>query len=216
MAHILCGLPLLDTSGKQGRKTVWSSTAGSPYSNTREREREVRECVCVRERECVCERERVWERESVCVCVCVRERERVWERGGGERVCGVRELDERRVCVERECGVVCERERCVWESSSVLPSYPAETFHPDTIQSQRWHLQGCARLPNVYLAHHPSLTIRDLYDHVHIRKTKSTCLAKTLKDTAWGRQTTSTPLKTTHIPIHRHKSRHQQKRTVPS
>ncbi len=55
----------------------------------------------------------------------------------------------------------------------------------------------------MYLAHHPSLTIRDLYDHVHIRKDKVNVFAKSLKDTAWGRQITSTPLKTTHLPTHR-------------
>ncbi len=81
---------------------------------------------------------------------------------------------------------------------------PRRDIHPDTIQRVNADIsKGCARLPNVYLAHHPSLTIRDLYDHVHIRKDKVNVFAKTLKDTAWGRQTTSTPLKTTHLPTHR-------------
>ncbi len=81
---------------------------------------------------------------------------------------------------------------------------PRRDIHPDTIQRVNADIsKGCARLPNVYLAHHPSLTIRDLYDHVHIMKDKVNVFAKTLKDTAWGRQTTSTPLKTTHLPTHR-------------
>ncbi len=80
---------------------------------------------------------------------------------------------------------------------------PRRDIHPDTIQGVNADIsKGCARLPNVYLAHHPSLTIRDLYDHVHIRKDKVNVFAKTLKHIAWGRQTTSSPLKTTHLPTH--------------
>ncbi len=50
---------------------------------------------------------------------------------------------------------------------------PRRDIHKDTIQRVNADIsKGCARLPNVYLAHHSSLTIRDLYDHVHIRKDK--------------------------------------------
>lgn len=81
---------------------------------------------------------------------------------------------------------------------------PRRDIHPDTIQRVNADIsKGCARLSNVHLAHHPSITIRDLYDHVHIRKDKVNVFAKTLKDTAWGRQTTYTPLKTAHLPTHR-------------
>ncbi len=80
---------------------------------------------------------------------------------------------------------------------------PCRDIHPDTIQRVNADIsKGFTRLPNVYLAHHPSISIRELYDHVHIRKDKVNVFAKTLKDTAWGRQTTSTPLKTTHLPTH--------------
>ncbi len=80
---------------------------------------------------------------------------------------------------------------------------PRRDIHPDTIQRVNADIsKGFTRLPNVYLAHHPSISIRELYDHVHIRKDKVNVFAKTLKDTAWGRQTTSTPLKTTHLPTH--------------
>ncbi len=80
---------------------------------------------------------------------------------------------------------------------------PRRDIHPDTIQGVNADIsKGCARLPNVYLAHHPSLSIRDLYDHVHIRKDKVNVFAKTLKHIAWSRQTTSSPLKTTHLPTH--------------
>ncbi len=81
---------------------------------------------------------------------------------------------------------------------------PRRDIHPDTIQRVNADIsKGCARLSNVHLAHHPSITIRDLYDHVHIRKDKVNVFAKTLKDTAWSRQTTYTPLKTAHLPTHR-------------
>ncbi|XP_026095531.1 uncharacterized protein LOC113067372 [Carassius auratus] len=81
---------------------------------------------------------------------------------------------------------------------------PRRDIHPDTIQRVNADIsKGCARLPNVHLAHHPSITIRDLYDHVHIKKDKVNVFAKTLKDTAWGRQNTFTPLKTTQLRTYR-------------
>ncbi len=81
---------------------------------------------------------------------------------------------------------------------------PRRDIHPDTIQRANADIsKGCARLPNVHLAHHPSITIRDLYDHVHIRKDKVNVFCKNTERYSMGRQTTYTPLKTAHLPTHR-------------
>ncbi|KAK1875656.1 Replication protein A 70 kDa DNA-binding subunit A [Dissostichus eleginoides] len=42
-------------------------------------------------------------------------------------------------------------------------------------------------MPNVHLAHHPTLSIHSLHDHVHLRKDIVKVFAKTLKDVALGR-----------------------------
>ncbi|XP_048010472.1 verrucotoxin subunit beta-like [Megalobrama amblycephala] len=44
-----------------------------------------------------------------------------------------------------------------------------------------------SRLPNVHLAHHPTLDIHNLHDHVHLRKDNVNVFAKNLKDVALGR-----------------------------
>ncbi len=48
-------------------------------------------------------------------------------------------------------------------------------------------------MPNVHLAHHPTLDLCHLYDHVHLRKDSVRVFAKTLKDVALCRTPSSPP-----------------------
>ncbi|KAI4885658.1 hypothetical protein NFI96_003646 [Prochilodus magdalenae] len=52
--------------------------------------------------------------------------------------------------------------------------------------------RGCATLPNVHLAHHPTITPRDMYDGLHLHKDSVRLFAKTLKDSALGRNAATT------------------------
>ena len=45
----------------------------------------------------------------------------------------------------------------------------------------------CALRPNVYLAHHPTLNMDNLYDNIHLKKENISTFARTLKDIALGR-----------------------------
>ncbi|CAM4619805.1 unnamed protein product [Leuciscus chuanchicus] len=68
-------------------------------------------------------------------------------------------------------------------------------FHPCTIQRVNTDIsRGCAGMPNVHLAHHPTLDIHNLHDHVHLRRDSVNVFAKNLKDVALGR-TPGSPLK---------------------
>ncbi|KAJ8349028.1 hypothetical protein SKAU_G00276170 [Synaphobranchus kaupii] len=42
--------------------------------------------------------------------------------------------------------------------------------------------RGCALIPNVYLAHHPTLGPNNLYDHIHLHKQAVEIFTDTLKD----------------------------------
>ncbi|KAM9473035.1 uncharacterized protein ACWYII_008123 [Salvelinus alpinus] len=67
-------------------------------------------------------------------------------------------------------------------------------FHPATIQRINTSLsRDCALQPNVHLAHHPTLDLDCLYDHVHLNRETVPILAKTLKDVALNRSPTSPP-----------------------
>ncbi|KAJ7995823.1 hypothetical protein DPEC_G00028200 [Dallia pectoralis] len=68
---------------------------------------------------------------------------------------------------------------------------PRTDIHPATIQQINTSLsRDCALKPNVHLAHHPTLKLDCLYDHVHLYKEVIPSFAKTLKYVALGRQTT--------------------------
>ncbi|KAJ8369692.1 hypothetical protein SKAU_G00097200 [Synaphobranchus kaupii] len=61
--------------------------------------------------------------------------------------------------------------------SSLLPR---KDFHSLTIQRVNAEIsRGCALLPNVHLAHHPTIGPWDLYDHVHLDKAAVREFAKT-------------------------------------
>lgn len=65
---------------------------------------------------------------------------------------------------------------------------PRTDFHPRTIQRVNTDIsRGCAGMPNVHLAHHPTLDIHNLHDHVHLRRDSVNVFAKNLKDVALGR-----------------------------
>lgn len=71
---------------------------------------------------------------------------------------------------------------------------PRSDFHPRTIQRVNADIsRRCAGMPNVHLAHHPTLDLGHLYDHVHLRKDSVCVFAKTLKDAALGRTPGSPP-----------------------
>ncbi|KAJ8337693.1 hypothetical protein SKAU_G00366590 [Synaphobranchus kaupii] len=48
-------------------------------------------------------------------------------------------------------------------------------------------------MPNVHIAHHPTLRLDSLHDHVHLQKGVVSILARTLKDVALGRSPSSPP-----------------------
>lgn len=84
---------------------------------------------------------------------------------------------------------------------------PRTDFHPRTIQRVNTDIaRGCAEMPNVHLAHHPTLDIHNLHDHVHLRKDSVNVFARNLKDVALGR-TPGSPSKS-----HRESSHFQPKR----
>lgn len=96
---------------------------------------------------------------------------------------------------------------------------PRADLHPDTIAKVNAAIsRGCALMPNVYLAHHPTLGLHNLHDHVHLRKDIVNVFAKTLKDVALDRSLskrttmasqTTKPYHPGHHPIDRHMPRLQ-------
>ncbi|XP_049459029.1 bromodomain-containing protein DDB_G0280777-like [Epinephelus fuscoguttatus] len=73
-----------------------------------------------------------------------------------------------------------------------------EDFHPDTIHRINSSLsRDCARRPNVHLAHHPTLDISCLYDHVHLFKSTVPIFAQTLKSVALNRDQSTARRKST-------------------
>lgn len=66
-------------------------------------------------------------------------------------------------------------------------------FHQDTIRHINARVsRDCALKPNVHLVQHPTLNLSSLYDHVHLHRRAVPIFAKTLKDIALNRSS-STP-----------------------
>ncbi|MGH0119404.1 UNVERIFIED_CONTAM: hypothetical protein FKN15_022539 [Acipenser sinensis] len=87
---------------------------------------------------------------------------------------------------------------------------PREDVPQHTIQRINSDIsRGCALLPNVHLAHHPTLSTLHLYDHVHLDQEGVRIFAKNLKDTAMGRDPASHP-RNRSTPDH-----HQGQRSPP-
>ena len=86
---------------------------------------------------------------------------------------------------------VAERASESFPSSKITISalLPRRDFHPLTIQRVNAEIsRGCALLPNVHLAHHPTIGPWDLYDNVHLYKSAVGEFARTLKDVALSRR----------------------------
>ncbi|CAB1350421.1 unnamed protein product [Coregonus sp. 'balchen'] len=98
--------------------------------------------------------------------------------------------------------VVTSLQRVIEKASAIFPNLrivgstllQRKDFRPATIQRINASLsRDCALRPNVHLAHHPTLDLDCLYDHVHLYRETVPILAKTLKDVALNRIPTSPP-----------------------
>ncbi|KAK1891952.1 Platelet-activating factor acetylhydrolase IB subunit beta like [Dissostichus eleginoides] len=92
---------------------------------------------------------------------------------------------------------VIEKASTTFPNSRVVMStlLPRKDLHPDTIHRINSNMsRDCILRPNVHLAHHPTLDINCLYDHVHLYKNTVPIFARTLKDVALNRDQ-STPQK---------------------
>ncbi|KAK1897144.1 Myosin-1, partial [Dissostichus eleginoides] len=79
------------------------------------------------------------------------------------------------------------------KASTTFPNSRVERPPPDTIHRINSNMsRDCILRPNVHLAHHPTLDINCLYDHVHLYKNTVPIFARTLKDVALNRDQ-STP-----------------------
>ncbi|KAK1874816.1 Platelet-activating factor acetylhydrolase IB subunit beta like [Dissostichus eleginoides] len=90
---------------------------------------------------------------------------------------------------------VIEKASTTFPNSRVVMStlLPRKDLHPDTIHRINSNMsRDCILRPNVHLAHHPTLDINCLYDHVHLYKNTVPIFARTLKDVALNRDQ-STP-----------------------
>ena len=76
----------------------------------------------------------------------------------------------------------------------MVPQLPHHHLHSAAPQrlSSPYHSESL--LPNVHVAHHPTITPEHLHDHSHLRKQTVGMFAKSLKDMALGRQTTHAAL----------------------
>ncbi|XP_066514798.1 uncharacterized protein [Hoplias malabaricus] len=105
---------------------------------------------------------------------------------------------------ERVGGLVCgvaQRAAEAFPKAKIVIStlLPRKDFHPATIQRVNAEIsRGCALIPNVHLAHHPSITPHHLHDHVHVNRQTIKTFAKKLKDVALGRH-----MNTAHNPTYR-------------
>ncbi|XP_071186896.1 uncharacterized protein [Salvelinus alpinus] len=91
---------------------------------------------------------------------------------------------------------VIEKASAIFPNTRIIVStlLQRRDFHPATIQRINASLsRDCALRPNVHLAHHPTLDLDCLYDHVHLYRETVPILAKTLKDVALNRSPTSPP-----------------------
>ena len=79
------------------------------------------------------------------------------------------------------------------ESRTVVSTLLQRTdFPPHIIHDINAELtRSCTALPNVYIAHHPSIGPQDLYDRLHIHKDGVRKFARGLKDVALGQNPTS-------------------------
>lgn len=71
--------------------------------------------------------------------------------------------------------------------STLLPRYDTAPHIINGINTEV--SRRCATLPNVHLAHNPTISLRDMYDGIHLHEKGVRSFAKALKDAALGRMT---------------------------
>ncbi|KAJ8001908.1 hypothetical protein DPEC_G00174300 [Dallia pectoralis] len=106
---------------------------------------------------------------------------------------GTNELHAQQERVAKSLNKVIEKATSTFPNTKIVVStlLPRTDIHPATIQRINASLsRDCALKPNVHLAHHPTLNLDCLYDHVQFYKEVIPSFAKTLKDVSLGRQTT--------------------------
>lgn len=69
--------------------------------------------------------------------------------------------------------------------SALLPRYDTPPHIINAINADIF--RGCTALPNVHMAHHPTISPRDMYDGIHLHKDRVGAFAKSLKDCALDR-----------------------------
>ncbi|KAJ8369386.1 hypothetical protein SKAU_G00094140 [Synaphobranchus kaupii] len=107
---------------------------------------------------------------------------------------GTNDLRAQQERVATSIRAVTEKASHTFPNSKIVIStlLPRKDFHPHTIQKVNASIsRDCALRPNVHLAHHPALSVDDLYDQVHLYKEAVPVLAKTLKDVALNRNSTT-------------------------
>ncbi|KAE8297665.1 hypothetical protein D5F01_LYC04303 [Larimichthys crocea] len=103
---------------------------------------------------------------------------------------GTNELRTQQERVSESLRQMIEKASNTFPNSRVVIStlLPRKDFHPGTIHRINSSVsRDCVLKPNVHLAHHPTLDISCLYDHVHLFKNTVPIFAQTLKNVALNR-----------------------------
>ncbi|KAJ8273846.1 hypothetical protein GJAV_G00106140 [Gymnothorax javanicus] len=132
---------------------------------------------------------------------------------------GTNDLRSQQERVSEALNRVIEKASTTFPSSRVVIStlLPRKDFHPDTIHRINSSLsRDCARRPNVHLAHHPTLDISCLYDHVHLFKNTVPIFAQTLKNVALNRDQSTAHRKSTSAHNPHRTPRHPQPTSRPT
>lgn len=109
---------------------------------------------------------------------------------------GTNDLRKQQERVAESLRRVAEQATQTFPSSKIIIStiLPRTDFHPQTIQQINAAIsRGCGKMPNVHIAHHPTLHLDNLHDHVHLQKGSVGILARKLKDVAFGRSPDGPP-----------------------
>ncbi|XP_078023017.1 uncharacterized protein LOC144462725 [Epinephelus lanceolatus] len=132
---------------------------------------------------------------------------------------GTNDLRSQQERVSESLKRVIEKASTTFPNSRVVIStlLPRKDFHPDTIHRINNSLsRDCARRPNVHLAHHPTLDISCLYDHVHLFKSTVPIFALTLKSVALNRDQSTARRKSTSAHNPHRTPRHPQPTSRPT
>lgn len=109
-----------------------------------------------------------------------------------------------------------EKASTTFPNSRVVMStlLPRKNFHPDIILKINSSVtRDCVLRPNVHLAHHPTLYLNCLYDHVHLFKNTVPIFAQRLKDIVLNRDQSTphrrsssayNPIRPTNTPQYHH------------